>query len=201
MKCKALEGLIGSFSYQSYLKAKILHALACQDQLRKTMKQSLKPSPQFTPIAITSTMTSVESAKDPTTETEKDAWKKTEQQFTTYVREAPSLPKRRTINRSTGSAAQSTSILVKISPMRASNVCVGIIATRKCVKITSSMNLSSDPSARNAMYKAKLAFIPHVTSIRFCRSGLALTDHILLNRAYRDCKKEWVCPPKISKPL
>jgi hypothetical protein len=54
MKCKALEGLIGDFSYQGYLKAKILHALACQDQLRKQMKQSLKTSPQVTPIAVTS---------------------------------------------------------------------------------------------------------------------------------------------------
>jgi hypothetical protein len=146
-------------------------------------------------------MTSVESAKDPTTETEKDVWKKNEQQFTTYACEAPSLPKRRTTNRSTGSAAQNTLILVKISPMRASNVCVGITATRKCVKTTSSTNLSSDPSAKNAMYKSQACFIPHVTNIRFCRSGLALTDHILLNRAYRDCKKEWVCPLKISKPL
>jgi hypothetical protein len=145
MKCKALEGLIGDFSYQGYLKAKILHALACQDQLRKQMKQSLKTNPQVTPITVISTMTSVESAKDPTTETEKDAWKKAEQQFTTYGREAPSLPKRRTTNRSTESAAQSTSILVKILPMRASNVCVGIITTRKCVKTTSSTNLPSDP--------------------------------------------------------
>jgi hypothetical protein len=31
---RALEGSLGDFSYQSYLKAKILHALACQDQLR-----------------------------------------------------------------------------------------------------------------------------------------------------------------------
>src|ERR1700734_114480 len=112
---------------------------------KKTMKQSLKTSPQLTPITVTSTMTSVESAKDPTTRTEKDAWKKAEQQFTTYGREAPSLPKCRTTNRSTGSAAQSTSILVKILPMRASNVCVGIITTRKCVKTTSSTNLPSDP--------------------------------------------------------
>ena len=57
------------------------------------------------------------------------------------------------------------------------------------------------PSARNAMYKPKLASMPHVISIRFFRSELALTDHFLLKRAYRDCKKEWVCPPKISKPL
>jgi hypothetical protein len=111
---------------------------------KKTMKQSLKTSPQLTPITVTSTMTSVESAKDPTTQTEKDAWKEAEQQFTTYGREAPSLPKCRTTNRSTGSAAQSTSILVKILPMRASNVCVGIITTRKCVKTTSSTNLPSD---------------------------------------------------------
>jgi hypothetical protein len=55
------------------------------------------------------------------------------------------------------------------------------------------------PFARNAMYKSSLLSRPHVIRIHLCRSELALTDHILLNRAYRDCKKEWVCPPKISK--
>jgi len=145
-------------------------------------------------------MASAESAKDQTTEAEKDVWKKAEQQFTTYGREAPSLPKRRKTNRSTGSAAQNTSILVKILPMRASNVCVGIITTRKCVKTTSSTNLPSDPPPKYNV-QVKPAFMPHVISIRFFRSGLALTDHFLLKRAYRDCKKEWVCPPKISKPL
>ena len=148
----------------------------------------------------TSTMTSVESAKDPTTEAEKDVWKKAEQQFTAYGREAPSLPMRRTTNRSTGSAAQSTSILVKILPMPASNVCAGIITTRKCVKTTSSTNLPSDPPPETQC-TSQACFHAHVISIRFCRSGLALTDHFLLKRAYRDCKKEWVCPLKISKPL
>jgi hypothetical protein len=38
-------------------------------------------------------MASAESAKDPTTEAEKDVWKKVEQQFTTYGREAPLLTK------------------------------------------------------------------------------------------------------------
>lgn len=112
---------------------------------RKNVKQSLKPNPQLLQFLVASTMASAESAKDPTTEAEKDVWKKAEQQFTTYGREAPSLPKHRKTNRSTGSAAQSTSILVKILPMRASNVCVGMITTRKCVKTTSSTNLPSDP--------------------------------------------------------
>jgi hypothetical protein len=115
----------------------------------RSTKKNIEAEPQSKsaapPIAATSTMTSVESAKDPTTEAEKDVWKKAEQQFTTYGRETPFLQKRRTTNRPTGSAAQSISILVKILPMQASNVCVGIITTRKCVKTTSSTNLSSDP--------------------------------------------------------
>jgi hypothetical protein len=138
-------GLIGIFLIKVILKPKSLTCARMPRPTRKNVKQSLKPRSAAPLIPATSTMASAESVKDPTTEAEKDVWKKTEQQFTTYGREVPSLPKLRNTNRSTGSAAQSTSILVKILPMRVSNVCVGITTTRKCVKTTSSTNLPSDP--------------------------------------------------------
>jgi hypothetical protein len=115
---------------------------------REHVRQSLKAKiPQLLQLSPLRTMASAANAKEPLNEQDKDIWKKSEQQFTSYDCRPYCLPHKGT-NCITGSEAQSSLTPVKISPTRASNVCAEIIVTRRCVKTTSSTILCSNtPSA------------------------------------------------------
>jgi hypothetical protein len=123
-------------------------------------------------------MASAADSKEPSTELDKDSWKKAEQQFTSYGRGLFSLPPH-CANGLAESAAQNFSTPVKTSPTQASNVCDGITVTKRCVKTTSSTILFSNPPSAPSIMAARLAPVAFASSARFFEAGMVLAKCLL----------------------
>jgi len=120
-------------------------------------------------------MASTADSKEPSTEPEKDIWKKAEQQFTSYKYSPRSLPPDQA-NWLAASAARNSLTLVRTSPTRASNVCAGTIVTKICAKIISSTMLFLNPPPVPPNISSYFApFVLPTPSICFKISAVGLT--------------------------
>jgi hypothetical protein len=141
-------------------------------------------------------MASAADSKEPSTEPEKDIWKKAEQQFTSYEYSPRPLPPNQA-NWLAASAARNSLTLVRTSPMRASNVCAGTIATKICAKIISSTMLFLNPPPAPPEYFSLLcAARPSRQLNFFLISAVGLTESLYAKQGISRLQERMGMSPK-----